>query len=170
MERLKTENIGDGVVLFAIVPVVGIFFLFFSCWIIGTAIEHGGFSVAKIVVALLFLVFGLGILQFTYLLASGKEKNRQIGTGVLYLASVAFMLLALVVFALETRNNYAEGIDALQYKAWAGWSLRLFGIGFAGFCLARSRTKNEPNRQATPERPVSQKKGEEHGTKRHYHH
>ena len=141
MRKLKTEDIMTRIVLFTIIPAVGIFFLFFTYWIVDTSIINGGFSVAKVSIALLTLIFGLGILQFTYLLASKKEKNKKINNGVLYLVSVSFMIVAPIVFVYGILNNDVEGIEALKFKSWAVNALGLFGLGLVSFKLARSRSK-----------------------------
>jgi hypothetical protein len=141
MRKLKTEDIMTRIVLFTIIPAVGIFFLFFTYWIVDTSIINGGFSVAKVSIALLTLIFGLGILQFTYLLASKKEKNKKINNGVLYLVSVSFMIVAPIAFVYGILNNDVEGIEALKFKSWAVNALGLFGLGLVSFKLARSRSK-----------------------------
>ena len=143
MRKLKTEDIMTRIVLFTIIPAVGIFFLFFTYWIVDTSIINGGFSVAKVSIALLTLIFGLGILQFTYLLASKKEKNKnkKINNGVLYLVSVSFMIVAPIAFVYGILKNDVEGIEALKFKSWAVNALGLFGLGLVSFKLARSRSK-----------------------------
>jgi len=122
---------------------VGLGFLFVSYLIIVTSIRSGEFSVGVVAAALFTSIIGWGILQFIYLIVSKKSKTQQINNGVLYLASIAFMLLAVAVL-LYMSSSISETdacIDTTRFSRNLWAASTMFSLGLCGFVLARTRSK-----------------------------
>jgi hypothetical protein len=102
------------------------------------AFQAGKIDLTSAAISLSFLLGGLGLLQFSYLLFFKKESK--LSGGVIYLASIAFM--ALGVFAAI----YSFVVPQDGYMAYkAGRAAGIFFIGLLGFKYARNRKRqNQP--------------------------
>lgn len=133
----------DLTVLFVACLPVGFGFIFFGCWIIWMSNALGILSPMRIFGAFIPVLFGLGILQFVYLMASNKHKTHKISNWVLYLVSIG--LMAIASFCLLAINRWRDGPIRTVYNARALYGI--FILGLCGLMLARQRSKENKKKQ-----------------------
>jgi hypothetical protein len=122
----------DRIVLLGICAIMGLFMVLSSVFLGIAMYQQERFDLVATIISLGLLLVGLGILQFFYLLLTGKGSR--LGTGVIYFASIAFMALGVGV-AASIWLAPDEGSTGRAGGAAAG----LFGIGVLGFRFARDR-------------------------------
>jgi hypothetical protein len=109
----------DRIVLLGICAIMGLFMVLSSVFLGIAMYQQERFDLVATIISLGLLLVGLGILQFFYLLLTGKGSR--LGTGVIYFASIAFMALGVGVAAsiwrLQVRTGPGKGKPALATGA-----------------------------------------------------
>ncbi len=136
----------EGLIVYGIGPTVAVLALWGSAGILLRLIRQRHFESEPAIGALALLLIGLGLLQFTYSLLF--KKDSKLSTGVIYLASVTFMILGVLaaVYPFTVRVN-SYGV----YTSARG--VGVFFVGLLGLAYARHRKKQTPDRTATSDTP-----------------
>lgn len=113
---------------------MGILLIFTSIWILIQKLQAGKLDTISTVISQAFLLIGLGLLRFTYVIITKKESK--LSSGVIYLSSITFMAIGLAAafYALAVRQ---DSYQAYLTAKGAG----VFIIGLMGFIFVRRRDK-----------------------------
>jgi membrane associated rhomboid family serine protease len=107
------------------------------------AFRQEDFRFPRSALAVGLLIVALGLLQFSYLMFTKKEAR--LGDGVLYIASVAFMIFGAFA-AASPFIAPSEGTNMLNSARGAG----VFFIGLLVLAYARKRKRQNQSSQPTP--------------------
>ncbi len=131
----RVQRFIEGTILFGLSPLLGLVLIFASIAILVGSIQKDALATLPLIFSGAFLLVGLGLLQFSYLVFFKKESR--ISNGVIYLASVFFMALgiAAAVYLFVVPPSDVSASQAFQYGRAPG----VFFVGLLGFMYARKR-------------------------------
>ncbi len=138
------DRIGLIIVVFVISPLLGVLIFGSGALMLFGAFHAGKIDLGLAALSLSFVLIGLGLLQFSYFVIF--EKASSLNAGILYFASIVFMVLG--AFIILHLFLFPEDSGERDLRG-AG----IFIIGLIGYNYARSR-KREQVRAINAERPA----------------
>ena len=131
----KVQRFIEGTILFGVSPVLGLSLICSGAWLLSRILQSQTLRLMPLVFAGALILIGLGMLQFSYLLLLKKQSH--LSNGVIYIASIFFMLLgvgtAILLFLVPSNE-----LNAFHY----GRAPFIFFIGLLGFQYARKKRSN----------------------------